>query len=80
MHTMSIHICHEAGCGQRATDRCFDCGSWRCAAHLVHIQLPTAEGYFGEVVCSACLKDHIEHPDPYGRIVVESPIQSASLA
>ncbi len=69
---MSKRICHEDGCGQRGTDRCFECGEWRCLEHLVHIQLPTAEGYFGELLCVTCVQDHLAHTDPYGKIVVEA--------
>jgi hypothetical protein len=70
---MSKHSCHEAGCDQRATDRCFECGEWRCLAHLTRIKLPTAQGYFGELLCGACIQEHLAHTDPYGKIVVESP-------
>ncbi len=77
---MSMHTCHQDGCAQRATDRCFDCGDWLCATHLIHMQLPTANGLFGEVVCSNCLQEHIERPDPYGRVVIESPARAVPLA
>lgn len=70
---MSRHTCKEDGCDERAADRCFECGEWRCLAHLVHIQLPTAEGAFAELLCVTCVQDHLAHTDPYGRIVVESP-------
>jgi len=70
---MAKHTCREDTCGQRATDRCFECGDWHCQAHLTHIKLPTAEGLFGEVLCATCLQEHLAHTDPYGKIVVEAP-------
>lgn len=69
---MSMHTCHENGCEARATDRCFECGAWRCVTHLVRISLPTFEGFFAESVCSACLQAHVTHPDPYGQIIIET--------
>jgi hypothetical protein len=77
MNTMSLHTCREDGCAQRATDRCFDCGDWLCATHLIHVKVPTAEGAFAEVVCSSCLQEHLAQTDPYGKIVVVSPPRPA---
>lgn len=74
---MSKHMCHHDDCGQRATDRCFECGEWLCMAHLTHVELPTAEATFAELLCVTCVQEHLAHTDPYGRIVVESPAPPA---
>lgn len=77
---MSMHSCHEDGCDQRAADRCFECGAWRCGTHLTHISLPTFEGFFAEMLCSECLHDHLTNPDPYGRIIVQPALSGAASA
>lgn len=77
---MSMHTCHENGCDQRATERCFECGAWRCVTHLVHVSLPTFDGFFAETVCSACLQDHLDHPDPYGQIIITAAPNAAPAA
>ncbi len=77
---MSMHTCHEDGCDQRASDRCFECGVWRCETHLVAISLPTFASFFAETLCSACLQNHISHPDPYGQIVIQITPSVASSA
>jgi hypothetical protein len=77
---MSMHTCLEDGCDQRASDRCFECGVWRCMSHLVAISLPTFGGYFAETLCSECLHNHLTHPDPYGHVIIQSAPTSVPSA
>jgi hypothetical protein len=70
--------CAAQSCDTPASERCFECGVWLCQTHLVHISLPTYEGRFAETVCSACLQLHLDTPDPYGVIAIDSPTSLAA--
>lgn len=57
----NTHICSADGCAHRAVKRCFDCGAWRCAEHLV----PTVHERKGAVVhlCPGCLQAYLNEPE-----------------
>ena len=70
-----VRSCHVSGCGNAATDRCFECGAWCCDEHRTAIQVPTYAQQFQEEVCAACLMLLVETPGPYGPITYErSPL------
>lgn len=75
-----MRICGARDCARPASDRCFECGGWRCEAHLTHTHLPTFSGSFRETLCAVCLQGHLDDPDPYGPIEIEASPASSALA
>ena len=68
---LRVRTCTFDGCGQQATERCFECGAWHCAEHLQVILVPTFAGSLRELLCGECVRAHEQTRDRYGAILFE---------